>query len=616
MSGKQSQSSSEKQRSKMKTPQTENPGDILFVSSRGVQVFNNPETLVICHKDVEIADAMRRLDTFIAQGRYVAGFIAYEAGWHFLGRPIPKQLPEFPLLWFGVYKTCSTLPIFQTGYPATTEQVLWQPAMTYEEYRSRLEIIRAYIAAGDTYQVNFTFPLEAKFGDDPLRWFRHLYAAQPTNHAAYLDMGRYKILSLSPELFFQLSDQELITRPMKGTIPRGLYPAQDEQMRAQLFGSEKDRAENVMIVDLLRNDMGKISRTNSVDVVSLFDVEKYATIWQMTSTIKSQTNDSFSEIMTSMFPSGSITGAPKIRAMEIIDETEPFPRGVYCGAIGWWGPNRTASFNVAIRTITLDTQTEKAVYPIGGGITWYSNTDGEYAECLAKAQTVMQPAPTFSLLETMLYDGTIFLLEEHLDRLCDSANFFDIPINRENIQKALLQYVKTLGTGNWRLRLLLHRDGAHNLEASPITDMSDTVRHRLTLSDTSDRPSKKVVLAATPINKNNTFLYHKTTHRNVYEEAKQAHPEADDVLLWNEVGELTESTIANIVVEIDGKLITPPISCGLLAGVMRSFLLHEGKIQEGVIRKDDLKHVKNLYLVNSVRGWMKAELNILPTSFL
>ncbi|HQN01582.1 MAG TPA: aminodeoxychorismate synthase component I, partial [Candidatus Hydrogenedentes bacterium] len=567
----------------------------------GAQLFHNPETLIVCRHDAEIPDAMRRLDAFIAQGCYVAGFLAYEAGWAFLDRPIPKQTPEFPLVWFGVYKTCMTAPPFQVEPQRTADQVQWQPAQAHEEYGRSLDAIRAYIAAGDAYQVNFTFPLEARFSDDPLQWFRTLYAAQPTNHAAYLDTGRHKILSLSPELFFQLSGQELTTRPMKGTLPRGLYPEQDEHNRRQLLDSEKDRAENVMIVDLLRNDMGKISRTNSVDVVSLFDVEKYATVWQMTSAIKSQTNASFSEIMAALFPSGSVTGAPKIRAMEIIDELEPLPRGAYCGAIGWWGPNRTASFNVAIRTITLDTRTEKALYPVGGGITWYSSTEGEYAECLAKARTVMEPSPTFSLVETMLYNGTIFLLEEHLDRLCASANFFNIPVNRAQLRETTRLYAASLTTGHWKLRLLLHCVGTHHLEAAPINAAN--------LSDPTNTPKTlKVTLANTPINRNNVFLYHKTTHRSVYEEARQAHPEVDDVLLWNEAGELTESAIANIVAEVDGKLITPPTSCGLLAGVMRGHLLHTGKIQEGVIHKEDLERSGKLFLINSVRGWMQAEM--------
>ena len=585
--------------------QPEQPGDILFVSPKGSRLFCAPETTIKCRHAVEIPKALELLEQCLAEGCYIAGFLAYEAGWAFLDRAVPKQPPEFPLLWFGVYKDCTAVPRPLSN--TTAKPLLWQPSISHEAYCRSMDRIKAYIGAGDTYQVNFTFPMETYFQDDPLQWFRQLYAAQPTEHAAYLDTGRYKVLSLSPELFFELSGEELTTRPMKGTIPRGLYPEQDEQRRLQLFESEKDRAENVMIVDLLRNDMGKISHNNSVEVASLFDVEQYATVWQMTSTIKSRTTASFTEIMKALFPSGSVTGAPKIRAMEIIDELESHPRGVYCGAVGWWSPDRTASFNVAIRTITLDTQTQQAVYPVGGGVTWYSSTAGEYAECLAKAHTVTQPSPTFSLLETMLYDDAIFLLDEHLDRLCASAAFFGIPFNREHLQEALLLYTQTLEAGYWKLRLLLHRDGTHHLEADCISniDLTDPTDP----TDLSNIKTLKVALADTPINKSNPFLYHKTTHRSVYETAKQAYPEADDVLLWNESGELTESTIANIVAELDGDLITPPVSCGLLGGVMRHHLLQSGTIRESIIQKEDLHRIRNLYLINSVRGWMGATLD-------
>lgn len=586
--------------------QPEQPGDILFVSPKGTRLFSAPETTIICHHAAALPEALHLLEKYSARGCYIAGFLAYEAGWAFLDRAVPKQAPEFPLLWFGVYRDFSPVP---TLSPNTTAKPLaWEPAVAHEAYSESMERIKAYIGAGDAYQINFTFPMKTSFRDSPLQWFRQLYAAQPTEHAAYLDTGRYKVLSLSPELFFELSGEELTTRPMKGTIPRGLYPEQDEQRRLQLFESEKDRAENVMIVDLLRNDMGKISRNNSVEVASLFDVEQYATVWQMTSTIKSQTTASFTEIMKALFPSGSVTGAPKIRAMEIIDELEPHPRGVYCGAIGWWGPDRTASFNVAIRTITLDMQTQQAVYPVGGGITWYSSTEGEYAECLAKAQAVKQPPPDFSLLETMRYDGAVFLQDEHLDRLCASAAFFSVPFNREHLQEALFLYTQTLEAGHWKVRLLLHRDGTHHLEADCISDIDLTDPTDST--DLSNIKNLKVALANTPLNKTNLFLYHKTTRRSVYETAKQAHPEADDVLLWNESGELTESTIANIVVELDGDLVTPPVSCGLLGGVMRHHLLQSGKIREGIIQKEDLHRIRNLYLINSVRGWMGATLDL------
>jgi len=592
----------------MRQPETHN--EMLFVSSGAGMRFCAPEAVITCDDAGEIHNALRQLDDVVAQGYYVAGYMAYEAGWALLERPLLRKTPALPLLWFGVHKTPQSI----ASKPAKPARLLapleWRPQLERKEYDIGIGRIRAYIQSGDTYQVNFTFPLTASFNGDPRQWFWQLYAAQPTDHAAYLDTGRHKIISLSPELFFRLSGEELITRPMKGTLPRGLYPEADEQAREQLRRSEKDRAENVMIVDLLRNDMGRISRINSVQVDSLFDVERYATVWQMTSTIRSRTDASFSEVFTALFPSGSVTGAPKIRSMEIIDEVEAFPRGVYCGAVGWWGPDRTASFNVAIRTITLDTQTQQATYPVGGGITWYSNAEGEYAECVAKARAVTQPSPQFSLLETLLYDGAYFLLEEHLDRLCASAAYFDMPVERQRLRDALLGHGRELSEGRWKIRLLAHRDGAHTMEAAPLVPGTAPERQFRTQATMPphDIPEVRAAPATTPIDKNNVFLYHKTTHRVVYEEAKKNLPDTDDVLLWNEEGELTESAIANIVAELDGKLVTPPVSCGLLAGVMRGHLLRSGAIQEGVIRKDDLGRINNLYLINSVRGWMRVVL--------
>ena len=576
----------------MSIQQPQRQGDLLFVSTEGSRLFSNPEIIITCYDIAEITGALKRLEEYTLRGYYVAGFLAYEAGWAFLARVPTKQATEFPLLWFGVYKDNIDLPHASPIDSTAITPCHWKPAVTHQKYCRCIDAIRAYIGAGDAYQANFTFPMETLFGNDPLKWFWQLYTAQPVNHAAYLDIGRHKILSLSPELFFSLSGNELTTRPMKGTFPRGLYPEQDNQARQKLQHSEKDHAENLMIVDLLRNDMGKISEINSVQVASLFDIEQYATVWQMTSAIHSKTKASFSEIITALFPSGSVTGAPKIRAMEIIDEMESHPRGAYCGAIGWWGPERKASFNVAIRTITLDTQTNQAVYPVGGGITWYSNPEGEYAECLAKARTVMEPACNFSLLESLLYEDGFLLLEEHLDRLCQSAAYFAIPLKRKYIHDILSTHSAALSKDRWKVRLLIHKDGTHHIESVP-APVSNTMQ---------------VTLADSPISKENVFLYHKTTQRTVYEEARKKHTDVDDVILWNEAGEITESTMANVVVKLEDRLITPPVSCGLLAGVMRKHLLDTGEIEEGIIHKEDLKDHTKIFLINSVRGWMPAEL--------
>lgn len=576
-------------------PFPEHAGNLLIMASDGPWLFLNPESVIVCERAETLEACLVALDDATDNGWYVAGLITYEAGWPLHGREPSRIATDLPLLWFGVYRDRTRAPeIAAPGRPCAVSA--WQPDVSYDLYREQMRRIRDYIQAGDTYQVNYTFPCRAVFQGDPWTWFQQLYAAQPTAHAAYLDLGVRKILSLSPELFFQVDGDTLTTRPMKGTMPRAFYPEADQHMRKRLEQSTKDRAENVMIVDLLRNDMGRISTTGSVHVNHLFSIERYATLWQMTSTITSHSEAPLSETIKALFPCGSVTGAPKIRTMEIIDEVEVFPRGAYCGTIGWWGPRRKgrrAEFNVGIRTITLDTDSHMACYPVGSAVTWGSNSKDEYAECLAKAAVLTRPAQQFELLETLLFeDGAFFLLEEHLDRLCASADYFDIPASRDELRCTLRDAAAALDPGAWKIRLLLNRQGVPHATAEPVHETM----------------VQRVALASAPVMSDNVFLYHKTTCRDFYEQARAGHPEADDVLLWNERGELTESSIANIVAHVDGRLVTPPVSCGLLAGVMRAYLLRSGIIHEDVILVDALADIEQLYLVNSVRKWMPVRL--------
>ena len=565
-------------------------GDILFVSRERSRCYSQPEAIITCTQPEAVVSCIAGVDAAIREGRHAAGFISYEAGWALMGRPLKRRPADLPLLWFGLYRDVCVEPppdCAEVPLPAP-----WCPAISREHYDACLARIRAYIEAGDTYQVNYTFPFHAPFSGDGARWFSALYAAQPTDHAAYLDLGRFNIISLSPELFFEVDGDRLITRPMKGTRRRAPFPEADQAAAEALAGSIKDRAENLMIVDLLRNDMGRISDIGSVKVERLFDVERYATVWQMTSTITSRSNASFAEMMTALFPCGSVTGAPKIRTMEIIEEVETYARGAYCGAIGWWGPNRQASFNVAIRTITLDTERQSAEYPVGGGITWESRTDQEYEECLTKAMGVSHPGLSFELLESLLYEDGFFLLEEHLDRLCASAAYFDIPLRRDAVRSALLEAGRTLANGPWKVRLLVNRRGERRIDIVPAPPARQM----------------RVALAAEAVSRENLFLYHKTTRREHYEQALAGRPGADDVLLWNEEGELTETTRANIVARVNGELVTPPVACGLLPGVMRAEMLRRGEIREQVIPKSALPGIEELFLINSVRKKIPARL--------
>jgi para-aminobenzoate synthetase/4-amino-4-deoxychorismate lyase len=461
-----------------------------------------------------------------------------------------------------------------------------------EAHRVAVERVRAYLAAGDSYQVNFTFGLTAPFEGSGQAWFQALCRAQQADYCAYLDLGGFQILSASPELFFRLDGDLLETRPMKGTRRRSPDPVEDVRLREELAASSKDRAENLMIVDLLRNDMGRISRTGSVNVTGLFKVEPYPTVWQMTSSIESKTRAPVTDILKALFPCGSVTGAPKVRSMQIIRELEQAPRGVYCGAVGYWMPGRKAQFNVAIRTATIDAATGCARYGVGGAITWDSEAGAEFDECLAKAAVLDAADGEVELLESLLFDGSYFLLDRHLARLAASADFFGFRVDINGLENALVDASASMPPGARKVRLRVSRFGALTIEHAPVKT-SDCIR---------------LAISETPIDRHSVFLHHKTTRREVYNRALAAHPDADDVLLWNSSGEITETCFGNIVADFAGKRVTPPVHCGLLPGTMRADLLERGLISERVIRREDLAKATALYMINSVRKWVPVEL--------
>jgi para-aminobenzoate synthetase/4-amino-4-deoxychorismate lyase len=408
-----------------------------------------------------------------------------------------------------------------------------------------------------------------------------LCVAQGAQYSVYLDLGRYQVLCLSPELFFERRGNHVITRPMKGTVRRGRWPAEDLELAQWLKHSAKDRAENVMIVDLLRNDLGKVSVPGSVRVSSLFDLERFETVWQMTSTVESTLQDGTTlvDLMRALFPCGSITGAPKIRTMQIIRELERFPRGLYTGAIGLLRPGGDCVFNVAIRTVVIDTESGVATFGVGGGVTIDSTADREYEECLVKSRFLRSTAREFQLFESILVeDGTYFLLAEHLQRLKDSAGYFGFTFSGTRINADLERIAIENPRGSLKVRLTLWKDGRVETQVTELSDIKD------------------VELATEPVDSSDRFLFHKTTRR----------PGRDGLVFWNERGEVTESSIANIVVPIDGELFTPPIECGLLPGVFRNQLLAEGKIKERVITIEEFQDAPEFFLINSVRKWIRV----------
>jgi para-aminobenzoate synthetase/4-amino-4-deoxychorismate lyase len=457
--------------------------------------------------------------------------------------------------------------------------------------------------------------LQAHFNSSTWEFFLHLAQTQ-NNHAAYIDTGRYVICSASPELFFQLDGETITGRPMKGTVKRGRTTVEDQARAEWLKNSEKNRAENVMIVDMIRNDLGRIAKIGSVRVPELFHTERYPTLWQMTSTVTAQTSASLTRIFGALFPCASITGAPKVSTMRIINELETTPRNIYTGSIGYISPNRRAAFNVAIRTALIDRQTSKAEYGIGGGIVWDSTSGDEYSEALLKARLLTESAPEFSLLETILWtpEEGFFLKDQHIARLLDSAEYFDFPISsqprwsskpseteaisRPPVPRAIVEAYLSEISANFRspqrVRLLLDRHGQLHAESTPY------------------QPSEKTVdahLAAEPINADNIFLFHKTTHREIYEHARAPYPDCGDVLLYNEQGELTEFTIGNLVAELDGQLVTPPIECGILAGTFRAHLLNMGQVVERRIHISELGRCARIFRINSVRRWENVTLH-------
>jgi para-aminobenzoate synthetase/4-amino-4-deoxychorismate lyase len=470
----------------------------------------------------------------------------------------------------------------------------WRPTLTRSEYERALCAIHEAIAAGEVYQVNFSFRLRAPFSGDLLPLFWQLYERQPVPYAAYIDTGAHAIASLSPELFFALDGECITTRPMKGTAPRGLTRADDLQQAQRLTCCPKNRAENLMIVDMARNDLGRIARIGSVRVPRLFEAERYATLWQMTSTVVACTDAPLPEIFRALFPAASITGAPKIRATHVIHALERVPRGVYTGAIGVVLPDRRAQFNVAIRTLHHDKAAGQLEYGVGSGVVWDSEQVAEYAECLAKAQVLLAPRPEFELLETLLWrrGRGYFLLEAHLQRLCDSADHFGFALDADAVRRQLLTVAERFTAPRYRVRLRVNRHGAAQVEYAPLSP---------------ERRVWRVALAREPVDPREVFLYHKTTHRQVYERARAAHPDCDDVILWNTRGEITESTLANVVVRLDGRYYTPPVECGLLAGVYREHLLQRGLLRERVLTPNDLRRAEAVCLINSVRGRIRAE---------
>ncbi|WP_394787712.1 aminodeoxychorismate synthase component I [Rhodoferax sp.] len=551
--------------------------------------FGTPLQTLVAHTLDQVRPLLDAVQAASAQGLWCVGYLQYEAAPAF-DAALAVHAAEGPLAWFAVYDH----PLPWPAAPAETAQIDWQSFIARPDFDAAMATLLQAIADGELYQVNLTAQMRGSFSGVPQALFAALQRAQPGGYAAFINTGDTQILSVSPELFFDWRDGQILARPMKGTARRGATEAEDTALAAALRSSPKERAENVMIVDLLRNDVSRIAEPFSVQVPRLFHTEALPTVWQMTSDVSARTRAgcSLAEVFAALFPCGSVTGAPKVQAMRRIKSLEPGTRGVYCGAIGVVRPGGHATFNVPIRTVTL--RGAQAQCGIGSGITFDASAEGEWQEWANKQAFVQRASAPFALLETLaLVDGTLRNRAEHLARLAQAAAHFATPWDAAHIAQTLDALIAGHAQKSWRVRLLLDAQGqataeAYALEASP-------ARVRLQLAN---RP----LLEA-----HSEFVRFKTTRRGHYD-AFSIPPGVFDTLLWNTAGEITECTRGNIALLVDGQWVTPPLACGLLGGVGRAVALAEGRLVEAVVRVEDLPRVQALAFVNSLRGWIDADL--------
>jgi len=558
--------------------------------------FRGLQEVVEARRLDQVIPAFEQVQSGVAAGKWAAGFVTYEAAPAFddvLTVRSPAEGasdPAVPLLWFALYDHRVDLePIHTGGYDLTS----WEASEDRAAYGRSMAQIQSHIQAGDTYQVNYTYQLSAGFHGDPKAFYGDLLAAQSAAFGAYVDTGQVQILSASPELFFQQRGLHITCRPMKGTAARGRWLAEDRAVEAGLLASNKNRAENIMIVDLIRNDLGRVARFGTVRVDRLIEAERYETVWQLVSTVSAELRPSTStiDVFRALFPCGSVTGAPKVRTMEIIAGLEGNPRGAYCGAIGMLAPpqaDEPSTFSVAIRTVTIHSQSSTASYGVGGGVTNDSRTDEEYEETRTKALVILREAPDFELIETLRWEsdkGYLFV-RYHLDRLQDSAEYFGWRCDRVGVEQQLREAAGGIEEEVARVRLSLDKRGLARIEVSGLTQVAG--RRRVAVDDV-------------PVDRSDWRLFHKTSLRDVYQQARLRHAAADDVLMINGDGEITESTIANVIVRLDGNWVTPPVASGCLPGVMRRVLLEAGDISEAPVCVSDLDRAEGLALISSVR---------------
>ena len=546
--------------------------------------FEDPIDTVAAWELSEVLPALERADQASIDGSWVVGLLSYDAGPAFDAAVVSKRDPETPLVAFGIFDH----PQPSDGpLDAPFEISEWTPDQDEATYSVAIDKVREYIRAGETYQVNYTMRRHASFWGSAEGLFASLVRAQMAQHDGFLHFGSHALCSPSPELFFIRDGGVFESRPMKGTRPRHHVPELDATIAHELHSSLKDRAENVMIVDMVRNDLGRIAEVGSVRVPHLLTVEHYPTVHTMTSTVTAESDVDLVTTLNALYPVASITGAPKYRTTEIIAELEATPRGAYCGSIFALSPDRRWEFNVVIRSVWLDLQNGRGTYGVGGGIVWDSEAHDEWRETEHKSRVLARAGKPLKLLETMAWtpEGGVSLRQRHINRLLRAGDHFGISVDMDAVM-ALLNTVRS--DTPVLLRLLVDTAGTPDLEVRALPS--------------EDEP-RILPVDTVPTDPYDEFLVHKTTTRRRYEEAQQRFPDWPDVILWNQRGELTETCVANLVLEIDGQLLTPDHRSGLLAGTLREELLDRGQITESTLTLDDLDRADKIFTINSVRGW-------------
>ncbi len=569
-------------------------------------LFIEPAEIISARNEEELLSSFDLIQQQLKKGRTGFGFITYEVGYYFekkLSRL--EEENDSTVLQFCFFDEAK-IKKFKSEeldfIPGNCEGNYCISSFhlnkSKEEFINDIQKIKDYIAAGETYQVNYTVKGRFNFSGSFTNLFKALIFNQSARYTAFINNGKDVIISISPELFFSKKDNEILTGPMKGTIRRGINNFDDQFNEKRLKNGEKFRAENVMILDLLRNDVGRISEFGSVQVTSLFKVEKYESLSQMISETKStlRKDTSLKNILMNIFPCGSITGAPKIRTMEIIHELEKEKRGIYTGAIGMVEKNKM-TFNVAIRTLVINKKSGAGEIGLGSGIVWDSDPIDEYEETLLKSKFLLEPEDYFELFETMLVEnGKIFLIDWHIERLKDAANYFMFRFNEREIRNKLFGILKeTVADKKYRLKLNITKWGICNFTIKEYFPLNENV---------------KIVISDKRVSSQNRFQYFKTTNRKLYNDEYNRYSKKGffDVLFFNEQDHLAEGAITNIFVKKNNHWLTPSLDCGILPGVYRKYFIEKNlpHVIETFLTYKDLLESEEIILTNSLREEIKV----------